>query len=117
MDDLRLNRLETKTDDLLTSMTEVKVTLGENTIQLQANTASLDEHKAQTLEVRKQTQILFEGIEALKKDMDSRVKPVEVVIDRIKFTGVILGIFGGVAIGLDQLGILQFLARLISGHH
>ena len=108
--------LKAQVDKIADDVVEIKVDMAEVKVSTAVNTASLQEHMMQTQEVKKQTALLFEGIEKLKQDVDSRMKPVETVIDRIKFTGVILGALGGVVVGAYQLGLFDALKRTLGLH-
>jgi hypothetical protein len=116
MDNSQYNKLDSKIDRVETKVDNNTQVLLEVASHTAANTASLQQHMAQTQEVRKQTQMLFQGLEAMQKDAEARIKPIEIVIDRIKFSGVILGTLGGALLGLHELGILPYLLKLLSGH-
>jgi len=113
----RLDKIEQKVDKIAEDVVDVKVSTAANTEALKVYNLSLQEHMAQTIEVRKQTEILFNGIEALKKEIDGRIKPLEITSDRVKFTGVVLGVLGGILVGLAEMGWLQPILQLfVKGH-
>lgn len=82
---------ENKLDKIQDDLTDIKVTLAENTLVLRANTDSLVEHV-------KRTALAEERISTLE-DRDN------------KFTGAWLALVavGGLILGLHELGILQKL--------
>lgn len=100
MNDDRFERLENKLD-LLTDKQ------GMLALATQDNTTSLKEHMQQTAEVRKQTQMLFEGLQTLKENMDDRLKPTETFIDRIKFLGAVITFVMSIVICLYEAGFLH----------
>jgi hypothetical protein len=108
MDETRFERLETKVDKIADVMVEVKVNTAENT-------ASLQEHMKNNAELKAQTMILFEGIESIKQDTDNRLKPLETMLDRVKYTGVILGVLGGLILGAHELGLFRLLQAFLQG--
>lgn len=116
--DNRLDRFESKLDKLVDNQTEMAITQSEIVAATKLNTDSLEQHMSQTLEVRKQTTILFEGITALKQEMDKRrqeakdelsvrLQPIEQTIDRVKFSFVLVGGLGSFLFALAKLGVFS----------
>src|SRR4051812_9355209 len=101
----RLSRLEEKQDSIIEKV-------GEMAINTAANTASLKEHMSQTVEVRKQTEMLFEGLKDLKEDMDARLKPLDTFVDRAKFLGAVAGVAGTLLVGAAKLGLISIIQHL-----
>lgn len=112
----RLDRLEEKMDQVIDKQVELAVHTAENT-------ASLKEHMQQTIEVRKQTQILGDMFMALKEDIDNkfqiasqqneqRVKPIEQFIYGVKVIGWFVGVMSTAFLLLDKLGILKLLFKI-----
>ena len=95
--DQRFDRLETKVDKISEDITEIKISTA-------TNTASLQEHMKNNAELKEQTRILHE-----------RLKPVEVVVDRVKFAGGAFVVLVGAAVGVSKTGLLAYLLSLFGG--
>jgi hypothetical protein len=98
----RLDRMEEKLDKISTATIE--------------NTASLKEHMTQTLEVRKQTEILTKLYEESKVETEKRLKPLETFKDRCIFSCHIVAYVATAIYGAKELGLLDFLLSIYKGH-
>jgi len=103
----RFDRLETKIDVMSEKQTEFAVAMASLAGATQNNTASLQEHMSQTNEVKKQTQMLFEGLRTMKEDFDTRLKPTENFVDRAKFLGAVAAFVLSTVLGLYAAGFLH----------
>jgi hypothetical protein len=108
----RLDKLESKLDLLQEKQSNILVATTENTV-------SLKEHMAQTLEVRKQTQILQDMYSKLCEDVDGRFKAVEqemkpylTFVDRAKFIMSIVGWIVTIYFTSDKLGLFNFFIKI-----
>ena len=91
MSDERFDKIEIKIDKLDERLDKIDVTLA-------AQHESLKSHM-------KRTELL-----------EAQVKPLNIFMDRIKFTGVILGILGGTIVGLGEAGILKAILEYFAKH-
>lgn len=119
--DNRLIRLEEKQDALLDKLQTIAVSTAENT-------ASLKEHMAQTIEVRKQTDILkqmyaelheatFKALNAQRDEFKKELAPVHTFVDRFKFTLTILAYSGSAMLLAEKIGMFDAIVNLIRMKH
>lgn len=80
------------------------------------NTASLREHMQQTLEVRKQTDILTALFKSNREETERRFKPLETFKDRCIYSCHCIAYAATALYGAKELGILDFLFNIYKGH-
>lgn len=102
----RMNRLEDKIDNLTEKCERIA-------IETAANTASLKEHMAQTVEVRKQTDLLRGMIDYNKTETNTRISALETFKSNLLAIFRTLCYVGTVIYALDKLGVFSFFINLV----
>lgn len=101
----RLNRLEEQQDKLMDKVQEIAISTAENT-------SSLKEHMNQTLEVRKQTEILQEMFKELKDQTNARIAPLETLAIKAKTLLTYLCYTGTIILAVDKLGLIDLILKI-----
>lgn len=100
--DNRLDKFESKLDSIDIHVQTLAVSTAENTENLKA-------HMAQTLEVKTQTKMLGESLEAMNKHFEARINIHDKFKDRIITIFNTLCYIGVFLLGCEKLGLLKFL--------
>lgn len=101
----RFIRLEERLDAISLSLMELNNLSTENNVNLQ-------EHMRRTELNEEQIKLLRELVELTKKDLEAKLSPVLVFIDRAKFFFTLLSFSGAVILGLEKLGFLDFVKHI-----
>lgn len=116
MSDDRFDRLEAKIDDVKDKLVQLAETnykaISELKLVAVENTLSLDEHMRRTEAVEENNKLLSLAMEQREKENAENIKPLFQFMDRVKFSGVILGSLGGAVATiatLQRLGLLDWL--------
>jgi hypothetical protein len=106
--DNRLDKLENKIDSIMNEQTKLTLATVENTM-------SLKDHMLQTIEVRKQTELLKDTCVKIVADIDERFKEKEPYfrfIDTAKMILSWLGYILLIVLTSDKLGVLDFIFKI-----
>lgn len=101
----RLDKLEEKADALDEKVTVITVDIAEIKINLQ-------EHMRRTLAAEENNRLLKEYIDLEKLKIETRIKPLEIALDRGKFLVLLVSALGAALLLLKDLGIFSSIFKV-----